>query len=357
MKCQYSISIKQCQTSKRVNNKYIASILNGELYKNQLKQILPISENKSIHRHNELISEYQSKQIFDPYEILEKSNSEFEINNSKLSIHKYFSKYSNYISSLIKDKKTIENTTYIDSLCNIYLANNLHLRINEEISSKTNMIILKGDYLFSIGYKNIAKLSNKHALKWYISISEMLFKNYFLRLDLEKSEKDKEESENSFISFLSFGCLGLNEIQSEDGMNIEMNKLNEVLLEMILNYVVLVYIKDELYKLRLTPILEERKISVNIKNGFFSHITNQLGSSQIEERLKMMNTLFFNPNENNEIYYFSVNLCFEIISKIDNITNFYKENMNYNKEMTIFKDYVIEILNEIEYMNKELSSL
>jgi hypothetical protein len=66
--------------------------------------------------------------------------------------------------------------------------------------------------------------------------------------------------------------------------------------------------------------------------------------------------LFFNPNENKEIYYFSVNLCFEIISKVDYISQFQKDNMDYDKEMTIFKNYVIGILNEIEYMNKELSS-
>ena len=53
------------------------------------------------------------------------------------------------------------------------------MRIGEEISKKTNIQILKGDYFFSQGYEKVANLGSTKLIKFYSRISE-----YFSRVNL-----------------------------------------------------------------------------------------------------------------------------------------------------------------------------
>jgi hypothetical protein len=93
----------------------------------------------------------------------------------------YLSYYTNFISSLQEQSldsiTRVETDTFIKSLCDIYIAHNIHLRINDEISKRTNISILKGDYYFGIGYDKIAGLGSKSLIKIYSRISE-----YFARV-------------------------------------------------------------------------------------------------------------------------------------------------------------------------------
>lgn len=62
--------------------------------------------------------------------------------------------------------------TFIKCLCKINVGHNIHQRINNEISSTTNLYILKGDYFFSLGYYTVAKIGNPLLIKFYSKIAE-----------------------------------------------------------------------------------------------------------------------------------------------------------------------------------------
>ena len=85
----------------------------------------------------------------------------------------------NYISNS-NNKEEKELNTYIICLCKMYIGHNLHYKLNEEISKKTNLNILKGDYLFSSGYYLLAKLGNPLLIKYYTKISIILAKVSFI---------------------------------------------------------------------------------------------------------------------------------------------------------------------------------
>jgi hypothetical protein len=53
------------------------------------------------------------------------------------------------------------------------------MRIAEEISKKTNVHILKGDYFFSQGYEKVANMGSSTLIKFYSRIAE-----YFSRVSV-----------------------------------------------------------------------------------------------------------------------------------------------------------------------------
>jgi hypothetical protein len=113
--------------------------------------------------------------LYDPYNRLEKSREIEELDYNSINLFKYFENYNSFLSAL--DNKSnqheIENIeTFIKCLCKIYIGNSIHQRINDEISKKTNLRILKGDYFISLGYKTVAALGNPLVIRFYSKIAE-----------------------------------------------------------------------------------------------------------------------------------------------------------------------------------------
>jgi hypothetical protein len=103
-----------------------------------------------------------------------------------LNVFHYFKKFDSFLFSLKTDSDDIikENeinnnkelnekiNTFIKCLCKIHVGHNIHQRIDNEISRKTNLYILKGDYFFSLGYYTVAQIGNPLLIKFYSKISE-----------------------------------------------------------------------------------------------------------------------------------------------------------------------------------------
>ena len=74
-----------------------------------------------------------------------------------MNTYKYFSAFDNFLKVLddntdINNQNEREKTDkFIKCLCKIYYAHNIHERIDNEISKKTNLYILKGDHFFQMG--------------------------------------------------------------------------------------------------------------------------------------------------------------------------------------------------------------
>lgn len=107
-----------------------------------------------------------------------------EIDYTKLNTYNYFLNYSAFLKQIRFEQET--NTkdkninVFIECLCRIYIAHNIHYKIKEEISKKTNLFILKGDYLFSLGYLTVCKIGNPLLIKYYSKISEHFAKVRFV---------------------------------------------------------------------------------------------------------------------------------------------------------------------------------
>jgi hypothetical protein len=112
-----------------------------------------------------------------------------------MNLHNYFNKYNNFIkafefssekvSSLDIDREieidqlstqdSIKNEkieTFVNCLCKIYIGHSIHQRISNEISKKTNLFILKGDYFISLGYSTVTTLGNPLIVRFYSKIAE-----------------------------------------------------------------------------------------------------------------------------------------------------------------------------------------
>ena len=121
---------------------------------------------------------------YNPYNLLEKSREIEELQYEKMNIFKYFSYYNNFIEAFSKTKSNSEEEngernaesekidSFIKSLCRVYVGHNIHQRINNEISKKTNLFILKGDYFFSLGYYTVSQIGNPLLIRFYSKIAE-----------------------------------------------------------------------------------------------------------------------------------------------------------------------------------------
>lgn len=117
-----------------------------------------------------------------------------------MNLFSYFDKYNNFLRAFDEDQietqEENQNSTdisltndetslthnftnseqkielFIKCLCKIYIGHNIHQRINNEISKKTNLFILKGDYFISLGYSTVATLGNPLVIRFYSKIAE-----------------------------------------------------------------------------------------------------------------------------------------------------------------------------------------
>ena len=127
---------------------------------------------------------------YDPYNLLEKSREIEELQYEKMNIFKYFSYYNNFIEAFSNSNSSKEENSkgsletekvdsFIKSLCRVYVGHNIHQRINNEISKKTNLFILKGDYFFSLGYYTVSQIGNPLLIRFYSKIAENFAKVKF----------------------------------------------------------------------------------------------------------------------------------------------------------------------------------
>lgn len=143
--------------------------------------------------------------------------------------------------------------TFIKCLCKIYVGHNIHQRINNEISKKTNLYILKGDYFFSLGYYTVSQIGNPLLIRFYAKIAENFAKSIFNiknflgsnNLYLNKISTSTYEKQflnllvKKYVGFIYYGCCGIKEIKNS-GEN------HENLKEFSFKYGLLLFLREEL---------------------------------------------------------------------------------------------------------------
>jgi hypothetical protein len=100
--------------------------------------------------------------------------SYFDIYNNFIKAFDEFGNFDSYTNNSTNPSQ-LENQkieTFIKCLCKIYIGHNIHQRINNEISKKTNLYILKGDYYITLGYSKVATLGNPLVVRFYSKIAE-----------------------------------------------------------------------------------------------------------------------------------------------------------------------------------------
>lgn len=132
----------------------------------------------------------------------------------------------------------------------IFIGNNIHQRILDEISRRTNIFILKGDYFFSLGYSTIASLGNPYLIRIYSKINENFAKSIFFKTPKNSLPENKgvyfskllDFSVRKNIGFYYLGCLGLSELYNKKffGNN------KEIIKEFTFKYGLLLYVREEL---------------------------------------------------------------------------------------------------------------
>jgi hypothetical protein len=140
----------------------------------------------------------------------------------------------------------------MNSLCMIFIGNNIHQRIIHEISRRTNIFILKGDYFSSLGYSTIASLGNPYLIRIYSKINENFAKSIFFKTTDEQRQKIENKSVyfsklldfsvRKNIGFYYLGCLGLSELYNRKFF---LNN-KELIKEFAYKYGLLLYVREEL---------------------------------------------------------------------------------------------------------------
>lgn len=123
---------------------------------------------------------------YNPYQTLEKTRNIESMVYERMNAYQYFSIYEKFLKAfdytkneMEKNKSESEVQNFIRCLCKIYIGHSIHERINNEISKKTNLYILKGDYFFSLGYYTVSKMGNPLLIKFYSKIAENFAKVIF----------------------------------------------------------------------------------------------------------------------------------------------------------------------------------
>lgn len=174
--------------SKEMEIEKLEHILNGELYDLHMNKIfgpgyqeILAKKNENFNDSKESTEKINNSDNYDPFKDVESSLNLTEINYKKLNTYSYFMNYSNFLLTMIKedsikDKEELENSikTFVESLCKMYIGHNIHYKIEEQISKKTNFNLIKGDYYFSLGYYNLCNLGYPVLIKYYSKISQML---------------------------------------------------------------------------------------------------------------------------------------------------------------------------------------
>jgi len=245
---------------RKINKKNSEKFFNNSIAENAL------SESEKTEIYNSLNNSYN------PFQNLEKSATIEKIDFYKLNVFKYFLNYGKFIKSLnnnnsadysqqqeakegsinqnqINNKSNDQALNFVNSLCMIFIGNNIHQRILDEISRKTNIFILKGDYFNSLGYSTIASLGNPYLIRLYAKINENIAKSVFFKANTKAIENKSAFYSKLFdyivrknIGFYYLGCLGLCELYNKKLFIT--NK--DLVKEFTFKYGVLLYIREEL---------------------------------------------------------------------------------------------------------------
>jgi hypothetical protein len=233
-----------------------------KIYKNDKEKTMNnclknhLLESEKIELYNTLNNTYN------PFINMDKSATIDKIDFDKLNIFKYFLNYGNFIKGLnvtvtnaTQDSNNINNNAndkainFVNSLCMIFIGNNIHQRILDEISRKTNIFILKGDYFNSLGYNTISSLGNPYLIRLYSKINENYAKSIFLKFNFKAIENKSAFYVKLFdyvvrknIGFYYLGCLGLSELYNKKFFNA--NK--DLIKEFTFKYGILLYLREEL---------------------------------------------------------------------------------------------------------------
>lgn len=188
---------------------------------------------------------------------MEKTREIDDLQYEKLNLFKYFTNYNNFISAFEdsnQNKYQITNDNidkFIKCLCKIYVGHNIHQRINNEISKKTNLFILKGDYFFSFGYFTVAQIGNPILIRFYSKIAENFAKSiFYIKNYISTKGITNQNSDFNFMNFLMkkyvgfiyYGCCGIKELHKAK-LNTENN---DSLKEFSFKYGLLLFLREEL---------------------------------------------------------------------------------------------------------------
>jgi hypothetical protein len=257
------------------------------LFLTAIKKIYKMEREKSLDNYtgenalskSEKIESYNSfNHSYNPFQNMEKSSTIEKIDFNKLNIFKYFLNYGSFIKSLnnyngqdeskssinqSNNKNNDKAINFVNSLCMIFIGNNIHQRILDEISRKTNIFILKGDYFNSLGYSTIASLGNPYLIRLYAKINENFAKSIFFKANSKALENKSFFYSKLFdyivrknIGFYYLGCLGLCELYNKKYFiaNKDMVK------EFTFKYGVLLYIREEL------AFLKDKSMEYYVRN-------------------------------------------------------------------------------------------
>ena len=128
------------------------------------------------HINNE--KEKENENLF-KFENLINDPKNYDVKYEEISIFNFIDKLIEIFVGIVSKGNHNENlrnrlSIYNKCLCNLYIGNFLHNKLMNNINDKTNLIILKGDYFFSLGYYSVSKLKNRELIKAYSQISENL---------------------------------------------------------------------------------------------------------------------------------------------------------------------------------------
>lgn len=267
------------------------------LFLSAIKQIHKKETEKSSNNSTSQIAltESEKKELYislnnsyNPFQNMEKSSTIENIDFNKLNIFKYFLNYGSFIKSLnnnnnfnnsdcnqqeaqsplnqMNTKKNDQAINFVNSLCMIFIGNNIHQRILDEISRKTNIFILKGDYFNSLGYSTIASLGNPYLIRLYAKINENFAKSVFFKTNAKAFENKSAFYTKLFdymvrknIGFYYLGCLGICELYNKKFFIA--NK--DLVKEFTFKYGVLLYLREELAFLKDKSMEYYVRIKIN----------------------------------------------------------------------------------------------
>ncbi len=132
----------------------------------------------------------------------------------------------------------------------MFIGHNIHQKINNEISKKTNLLILKGDLFISLGYYRVSQMGNPSLIRIYSKIAQNFAENIFCLHNFVKSLKGNASSEFQYLNLLVkkyvglvyYGCSGIREIHQSFLLN---NNL-DISREFSFKYGLLLFLRTEL---------------------------------------------------------------------------------------------------------------
>jgi hypothetical protein len=191
--------------------------------------------------------------IYNPFSQLEKSRDIEDLDYEKLNIYQYFSNYNKFLKAFTSETSSKENERidiFIKCLCKMFIGHNIHQKINNEISKKTNLLILKGDLFISLGYYRVSQMGNPTLIRLYSIISQNFAENIFCLQNFVKSLKGNATNEFQYLNLLVkkyvglvyYGCSGIRELHQ----NFLLSHCSDISREFSFKYGLLLFLRTEL---------------------------------------------------------------------------------------------------------------